>query len=81
MKIDLKNKASQWFVLLILAATWGSSFILMKKGLLTLTSIEVAAFRIFFAFLVLAPMGFHQLKKIKPKNLDQIYKLNFIIIY
>lgn len=77
MKIDLKNKASQWFVLIILAVIWGSSFILMKKGLLTLTSIKVAAFRIFFAFLVLAPMGFHQLKKIKPKNIFPIFWVGF----
>lgn len=77
MKIKLENKSAQWLVLGVLAFTWGSSFILMKKGLLTLSSIEVAAFRIFFAFLVLAPMGFHQLKKIKVKNVFPIFWVGF----
>jgi drug/metabolite transporter (DMT)-like permease len=38
-----------WVILIFLAIIWGSSFILMKKGLVTFTSYQVAAMRIFFA--------------------------------
>ena len=77
MKFDLNSKLLQWLILVVLAFTWGSSFILMKRGLESLTSIEVAAFRIFFAFLVLFPFAFKQFKKIKVKNVFPIFWVGF----
>lgn len=51
------------FFLLLLAIIWGSSFILMKKGLQVFSPLEVAALRMFLAGLVLFPIVAKNLKK------------------
>jgi drug/metabolite transporter (DMT)-like permease len=68
-----KIKAS--FYLAILALIWGSSFILMKKGLLTFAAPEVASLRIFFAGLIFVPY-FIKNFKIIPWN-----KLGYILLF
>lgn len=65
MKIDFKNKVVQWITLALLALTWGSSFILMKRGLTYFHSTEVAAFRISIAMVVLLPIALRNLKAMK----------------
>jgi drug/metabolite transporter (DMT)-like permease len=65
LKLDFSHKPTQWVVLVLLALTWGSSFILMKKGLIYFDSNEVAAFRISMAFLVLLPIALRNLKTLK----------------
>ncbi|HXC06784.1 MAG TPA: EamA family transporter, partial [Bacteroidia bacterium] len=45
------------FILMILALVWGSSFILMKRGLMTFTGAQVGAIRIFVAFLFMLPLA------------------------
>lgn len=63
----LKTKTGSWIILIALSLVWGSSFILMKRGMDAFSSDEVAALRIGIAFLVLAP--FHlRYWKIKLKN-------------
>ncbi len=49
---------------MVLSLIWGSSFILIKKGLVGLTAIQVGSFRIIFAALFLLIIGFKSLKKI-----------------
>ncbi len=44
-----------WIILIALAFVWGSSFILMKRGLEVFSSTQVASLRIFIAFLSLLP--------------------------
>ena len=46
MEKSIKN----YLTLLFLATVWGSSFILMKKGLLVFSDVQVAALRLFIAF-------------------------------
>lgn len=57
-------KQLKWFYLLLLSLIWGSSFILIKKGLVGLTAIQVGSLRIIFAGLFLLVVGFSSLKKI-----------------
>ena len=57
MKIDFSKKSVQWFTLGFLALIWGSSFILMKRGLQAFPSEEVAAYRIFIVFVCLFPFA------------------------
>ena len=64
-KIDFSHKPTQWVVLGLLALTWGSSFILMKRALVFFSSTEVASFRIAIAALVLLPISLRNLSKIK----------------
>ncbi|MEO6304960.1 MAG: DMT family transporter, partial [Bacteroidia bacterium] len=52
----MQNKKLAWTLLIILSLVWGSSFILMKRGLDAFSSDEVAALRISMAFLFLAPL-------------------------
>ena len=46
-----------WFLLAILALIWGSSFILIKKGLLAFSAAEVGALRIVAAAAFLVPVA------------------------
>ncbi|MTH14929.1 EamA family transporter [Flavobacterium sp. LC2016-01] len=57
-------KQLKWAYLLVLSLIWGSSFILIKRGLVGLTAIQVGSFRIIFAALFLLIIGFKSLKKI-----------------
>ncbi len=52
----MKSNTFSWFILILLACVWGSSFILMKRGLDAFRSDEVAALRIGIAFLFLTPL-------------------------
>lgn len=55
-------------LLLILALIWGSSFILIKKGLVVFSAGEVGALRIFSAALVLTPLSFPRLKTLNRRQ-------------
>jgi drug/metabolite transporter (DMT)-like permease len=52
----MSNRALSWSILVLLSLVWGSSFILMKRGLEAFSSDEVAAMRISIAFLFLLPL-------------------------
>jgi len=54
----------EYTILIVLGIVWGSSFILMKKGLLSFKPIEIAAYRMFIAGLVLLPIFIHYFKKV-----------------
>ena len=59
---------SAWLLLGLLALIWGSSFLLIKKGLLAFGPMEVGALRISSAGLVLAPFIARRLNKITRKH-------------
>lgn len=61
-------KQLKWAYLLVLSLIWGSSFILIKRGLVGLTAIQVGSFRIIFAALFLLIFGFKSLKKISARQ-------------
>jgi drug/metabolite transporter (DMT)-like permease len=61
------TKQTKWFFLMVLALIGGSSFILIKRGLVGLTPYQLGAFRIIFAGLFLLSIGFNALKSI-PKH-------------
>ncbi|WPR72007.1 DMT family transporter [Flavobacterium sp. NG2] len=63
----MESKQLKWIYLSVLALIWGSSFILIKKGLLGLTAIQVGSLRIIFASFFLLLIGFKSLVKI-PKQ-------------
>jgi len=54
-KID--TTLGHWMLLLVLSIIWGSSFILMKRGLDAFSFEQVAALRLFLAFIFLAILG------------------------
>ncbi len=54
----------QWTLLMILALIWGSSFILMKRGLLAYPPDQVAAIRMCVAALCLLPWIAHRFREV-----------------
>jgi len=76
--LNLKNRPSQWIMLVFVSFIWGASFILMKKGLEVYSPIQVGSFRIFFASLFLLPFLFKRLKKFKKKDLKSLLIVAFI---
>jgi drug/metabolite transporter (DMT)-like permease len=63
--MQYKNK--KWLILVVLAIIWGSSFILIKKGLIGLSPLQLGALRIVFSAIFIFIFGFHTLKRI-PKG-------------
>ena len=78
IKVDLKNRGWQWLTLLFLSFIWGSSFILMKKGLRSYSHDQVAAFRIFISFLAFLPFGIKNMKKVTRENIYSLLIVGFI---
>ena len=62
---DYKKK---WFYLAILSLIWGSSFILIKKGLVGLNSVQLASLRMIFAASVIYIYSYNSIKKIPKKS-------------
>lgn len=60
----MKSNQLKWFFLFLLALIWGSSFILIKKGLVGLSAYQLGSLRIVFAALFLITIGFNTLPKI-----------------
>lgn len=58
------TKQLKWAYLITLALVWGSSFILIKRGLVGLTPIQVGSLRIIFAAIFLLIIGIKSLSKI-----------------
>jgi len=67
-----------WGMLLTLGMIWGSSFILMKYGLRTFSYGQVAAFRMFIAFVVLLPFAIKHIKLLNKSNFIAILIVGFI---
>lgn len=76
----MKIAGKYWFLLLLLSLIWGSSFILMKKGMygptgeIVFNSNQVATLRILLASLALLPFGYRAIKRIQIKK-DMLYFL------
>lgn len=60
----MESKQLKWVYLMVLALVWGSSFILIKKGLIGLTALQLGSLRILFAAVFLVLIGFKSLSKI-----------------
>ena len=63
-KLHLGKKTLAWGILIILMLIWGTSFILIKRGLEVFSSEIVGALRIVVSFLVLLPFAISRLQKV-----------------
>jgi drug/metabolite transporter (DMT)-like permease len=52
----------KWIYLIVLSIIWGSSYILIKKGLVGLTPIQLGAFRILMTTVILLLVGYKSLR-------------------
>ncbi|MFO7828985.1 MAG: DMT family transporter [Bacteroidales bacterium] len=78
IKIDLQHKGWQWATLIFLSLIWGSSFILMKKGLTSYTHDQVGALRLFISFVAFIPFGIKNLKKVNKDNIVSLLIIGFV---
>lgn len=62
------TQSANWLLLFLLAAIWGSSFILIKKGLLGLPPVQLACLRISLAALALLPWAIFHIKRVPSKS-------------
>lgn len=74
MNIEQKK----WFYLFLLALTWGSSFILIKKGLLGLSPFQLGSLRTVLSSVFIFSIGFKSLKTIETHHWKWIVITGFI---
>jgi drug/metabolite transporter (DMT)-like permease len=68
-----KPALADWLLLFLLALIWGSSFILMKKGLEAFRPEQVACLRVLITAVVLFPFAIIRRKEIKREKLGYIF--------
>jgi drug/metabolite transporter (DMT)-like permease len=67
-----ERKIWHWLVLGILSLIWGTSYILMKKGLESYSVFQIASLRIFITFICLLPVALKNIRKISRENIRSI---------
>ena len=60
----MPTDTKKWIYLFVLAFIWGTSYILIKKGLLGFTPLQLGSIRLVIAGAVLIGIGFREIKKI-----------------
>ena len=61
--------AEAWALLAVLSLIWGTSFILMKKGLVVFNALELGACRVSVAALLLLPFALREARRMAPARL------------
>lgn len=77
-RIISNTKVYAWLLIIILSFIWGSSYILMKRGLTGFSAIEVGSARMFFAFIVVTPLAIRTYKEIPIKKKPLVFFLGLI---
>ena len=68
----------KWMFLIILSLIWGSSFILIKKGLIGLSPVQLGALRILFSAIMIFAFGFHTIQKVTKEQWKWLVISGFI---
>ena len=74
----MNSKKVRWLFLIILSFIWGSSFILMKRALISLTPVQVGVLRIIFTTFTLLIFGYKYLYLITRKQWYYIFLTAFL---
>ena len=74
----MNTEQKKWFYLFLLALTWGSSFILIKKGLLGLSPFQLGSLRTVMSSFFIFTIGFKSLKTIQSHQWKWIIITGFI---
>jgi drug/metabolite transporter (DMT)-like permease len=64
----MNNDRLKWIYLIVLSLIWGSSFILIKKGLVGLTDYQLGSLRIVLTSIILFSVGFKSIREIRKKH-------------
>lgn len=76
--LQAKNTLKSWLLLILLALIWGSSFILIKRGLSVFSPGEVGAYRIVSAALVLLPLSLFRIKRLSKRQIRDLVVAGFV---
>lgn len=68
----MKPEKEKWLLLFLLSLIWGSSFILIKKALITFNPYQVGALRVLIAGILLSPIAILNFKKFPLKDAKYI---------
>jgi drug/metabolite transporter (DMT)-like permease len=63
-----KGRSTSYLLIAILALIWGSSFILMKRGLVVYSPYQIGAIRMFVSFLCLIPFVIRYFREVEPSK-------------
>jgi len=74
----MESRQLKWVYLILLAFVWGSSFILIKRGLIGLSPMQLGSLRIVFAAIFLLLIGFKSLAKIPQQQWKYIVLTAFL---
>jgi drug/metabolite transporter (DMT)-like permease len=74
----LNKNLHNWLTFTVLSLIWGSSFILMIKGLEALTAFQVASIRVILSGLVLLPFAFNSLKQLTKQQIGYVFLSGFL---
>lgn len=72
-----KIKIWHWLVLAALSVIWGTSYILMKKGLESFSASQIGSLRIIITFLSLLPVAIRNLPKLNRSNILSLTIIGF----
>lgn len=73
-----RDKIINWSILLLLSIIWGTSFILIKKGLESFHSFQIASIRIFISYIILLPVALKNIRKINRKIIGSLIIIGFL---
>lgn len=73
----IKKGPLAWILLIFLSLIWGSSFILIKRGLVGLTPYELGSLRIVSAFLFLLPSALKRFKQVTKDKIPFLISVGF----
>jgi drug/metabolite transporter (DMT)-like permease len=76
--MSVVSKFINWIILLVLAVIWGTSFILIKKGLESFSSFQIANLRIFISFIFLLPVAIKNIRKVTKGSIWSFLIIGFI---
>lgn len=75
--MQIRTKKWHWIIVGLLSLIWGTSYILMKKGLESFTSNQIGSLRIIISFICLLPVAIKNLPKINRENIISIAIIAF----
>jgi len=76
--MNKNSKIWHWLAVALLSLIWGTSYILMKKGLRSFSAYQLASIRMLISFICLLPVALRSLSKLNKKNFLSIIIIGFL---
>ncbi|MBK9334865.1 MAG: DMT family transporter [Ignavibacteria bacterium] len=77
-RFSRRSDFTAWILLIVLSLIWGSSYILIKRGLDVYTPDQVGTMRLTFAFLVLLPVALRNVFRLPGKKLFVLFMVGLV---